>query len=133
MIRYLRLGEVLDLHDRIISETGGSHGLRDLGMLESALGQPKQTFGGRDLYPGLIEKAVALGFSLINNHPFVDGNKRIGHAGVEAILMLAGKELDADIDDAEAEILGVAAGERTRQEFEGWVRDHAVDVGAQSS
>lgn len=132
MIRYLSLAEVLHVHDRIISETGGSHGLRDLGMLESALGQPKQTFGGQDLYPGLIETAAALGFSLIQNHPFVDGNKRIGHASVEAMLMLEGMELDADVDDAEAEILAIAAGQRTRQEFEDWVRDHTIDVDGQS-
>lgn len=111
MIRYLSLAEVLNLHDRIISETGGSHGLRDLGMLQSALGQPKQTFGG---------------------HPFVDGNKRVGHADLEAMLMLNGKELEADVDDAEAEILAVAAGTRTREDVEAWVREHLVDLGGPS-
>lgn len=132
MIRYLSLAEVLNLHDRIISLTGGSHGLRDLGMLESALGQPKQTFGGHDLYPGLVEKATALGFSLITNHPFVDGNKRIGHAALEAMLMLNGKELEVDVNDAEAEILAVASGNRTRDQFQAWVRDHVVDLTGQS-
>lgn len=128
MIRYLSLAEVLGLHDRIISQTGGSHGLRDLGMLESALAQPKTTFGGRDLYPGLVEKASALGFSLIKNHPFVDGNKRLGHAALEAMLMLNGKEIEADVDNAEAEILAVAAGNRTREEFEAWVGELVVDL-----
>lgn len=132
MIRYLSLAEVINLHERIIMETGGSHGLRDLGMLESALGQPKQTFGGEDLYSGVLAKATALAFSLIKNHPFVDGNKRIGHAALEAMLMLNGQELDAEIDEAEAEILGVAAGNRTREEFETWVREHAVDLNWQS-
>jgi death-on-curing protein len=132
VIRYLSLAEVINLHERIIMETGGSHGLRDLGMLESALGQPKQTFGGEDLYSGVLAKATALAFSLIKNHPFVDGNKRIGHAALEAMLMLNGQELDAEIDEAEAEILGVAAGNRTREEFETWVREHAVDLNWQS-
>jgi len=124
--RYLSLAEVLKLHDLIISETGGSHGLRDLGLLESALGQPQQTFGGDDLYPTLVAKAAALGFSLIKNHPFVDGNKRIGHAAVEALFMLNGFELSAGIDDAESMILGVASGSRTREEFQEWLERHLV-------
>ena len=124
MTRYLSLAEVLKLHGLIIAESGGSDGLRDLGMLESALGQPRQTFGGEDLYPSLTSKAAALGFSLIMNHPFVDGNKRVGHAATEAVLMLNGFELAAEIDEAEAEILAVAAGQRTREEFEEWIEKH---------
>lgn len=80
MTRYLALTEVLDLHRRVMEQSGGATGLRDLGMLESAVAQPRQTFAGVDLYPSLAAKAAALGFSLIQNHPFVDGNKRIGHA-----------------------------------------------------
>ena len=124
MTRYLSLAEVLKLHDLIIAESGGSDGLRDLGMLESALGQPRQTFGGKDLYPSLPAKAAALGFSLIMNHPFIDGNKRIGHAAAEAVLMLNGFELTAEVDEAEAEILAVAAGQRTREAFQEWIERH---------
>ena len=124
MTRYLSLAEVLKLHSLIIAKSGGSEGLRDLGMLESALGQPRQTFGGEDLYPSLTSKAAALGFSLIMNHPFIDGNKRVGHAATEAVLMLNGFELAAEIDDAEAEILAVAAGQRTRDEFQAWIEKH---------
>ena len=124
MTRYLSLAEVLRLHGLIISQTGGSDGLRDLGMLESALGQPRQTFDGEDLYPGLASKAAALGFSLIMNHPFVDGNKRIGHAAAEAFLMLNGLELGASVDDAESEILAVGAGQRTREQFQEWIEQH---------
>jgi death-on-curing protein len=124
--RYLSLAEVLKLHDAIISETGGSHGLRDLGLLESAVGQPQQTFGGDDLYPSLVAKASALSFSLIKNHPFVDGNKRIGHAAMEAMLMLNGFELSASVDDSEAEVLAVAAGDRTREQLEAWLESRLV-------
>jgi death-on-curing protein len=124
--RYLSLAEVLRLHDSIISATGGSHGLRDLGLLESALGQPQQTFGGDDLYPSLVAKASALGFSLISNHPFVDGNKRIGHASMEAMLMLNGFELSASVDESEAEVLAVAAGHRTREQLEAWLESRLV-------
>ena len=126
MTRYLSLAEVLKLHDAIISETGGSHGLRDLGLLESAVGQPQQTFGGDDLYPSLVAKASALGFSLIKNHPFVDGNKRIGHAAMEAMLMLSGFELSASVNVSEAEVLAVAAGDRTREQLEAWLESRLV-------
>ena len=84
-------------------------GLRDLGLLESSLAQPHQSFGSVDLYPGLNAKAAALGFSLIQNHPFVDGNKRIGHAVMETTLVLNGIELTATIDAAEAVVLAVAS------------------------
>jgi len=87
--RHLSLREVLTLHERIAARSGGGVGLRDFGMLESALAQPRQTFGGSDLYPTLVEKAAALGFSLIANHPFVDGNKRMGHAAMEIFLAKA--------------------------------------------
>ena len=124
MTRYLSLAEVLKLHGMIIADSGGSDGLRDLGMLESALGQPRQTFDGEDLYPSLPSKAAALGFSLIMNHPFVDGNKGVGHAAAEALLMLNGFELTAQVDDAKAEILAVSASQRTREEFQDWIEKH---------
>ena len=75
-MRYISLSEVLELHRRIIEESGGSTGLRDLGGLESAIAQPHMTFGGRDLYPTLIEKAAALCFSLVQNHPFIDWHRK---------------------------------------------------------
>ncbi|MEM9897508.1 MAG: Fic family protein, partial [Bacteroidota bacterium] len=69
---------ILRLHEKIINQSGGSHGLRDTKALHSSLSQPLLTFGGADLYSSFIEKGAALGFFLIANHPFVDGNKRIG-------------------------------------------------------
>ena len=130
MTRYLSLAEVLRVHGLIIAQTGGADGLRDLGLLESALAQPRQTFGGEDLYPSLAEKAAAAGFSLINNHSFVDGNKRIGHAVVEAMLMLNGFEVSAGVDDAEAAVLAVAAGEWSRAEFQDWIRANLAELGS---
>ena len=120
-MRYLSLGEVLELHRRIIEETGGSAGLLDLSALQSALAQPRMTFGGEDLYTDLATKAAALGYSLIQNHPFVDGNKRVGHAVLETFLVLNGSELSAGIDEAERVILGVAAGEVDRDRFASWI------------
>ena len=72
---YLTLNAVIELHDYHIQQSGGSSGIRDKGALESAIAQPRATFDGEDLYPTIVEKAVALGFSLIQNHAFVDGNE----------------------------------------------------------
>jgi death-on-curing protein len=122
MIRYLSLEEVLELHRLVLRQTGGLEGVRDLGGLESAVAQPQMTFDGQDLYPCLPTTAAALGFSLIRNHPFVDGNKRIGHLAMEMFLVLNGHELDAGVDEQERIILGLAAGEVSREEFAGCVR-----------
>jgi death-on-curing protein len=123
-VRYLSLGEVLELHRRIVGESGGSPAIRDLGALESALAQPRMTFGGEDLYPDLATKAAALGFSLSRNHPFVDGNKRTGHAALETFLVLNGSELATPVDDAERVLLNLAAGALDRSTFLEWVRQH---------
>ena len=87
-MRYLTLAEVLDLHRRVMVQGGGSAAVRDLGGLISAVAQPRVTFGGRDLHPTVADKAAALCFSIISNHPFVDGNKRAGHAAMETFLVL---------------------------------------------
>lgn len=127
-MRFLTLGELVELHRRVIEQSGGGDRIRDLGLAQSALAQPLMTFGGRELYPTLVDKAAALGFSLVLNHPFVDGNKRIGHAAMETFLILNGHELDADVDDAEAVFLALAAGELEREMFTAWVAKHVVPV-----
>jgi death-on-curing family protein len=88
-------------------------GVFNLPALESTLAQPRMTFAGADLYPTLVEKAAALGYPLIQNHPFVDGNKRTGHAAMEVFLVLNGHEIRAAVDEQERIILQVAAEERT--------------------
>lgn len=123
-MRYLTLGEVLDLHGRVIEQFGGAGGVRDLGGVESAIAQPQMTFGGEELYPAIESKATALCFSLVMNHPFVDGNKRVGHAAMETFLVMNGFELAADVDDAEKIILTLAAGDLSREELLQWVTSH---------
>lgn len=127
-MRYISLSEVLELHRRIVEESGGSTGLRDLGGLESAIAQPRMTFGGQDLYLTLIEKAAALCFSLVQNHPFIDGNKRVGHAAMEVMLILNGYEIYASEGDQEQVILGLASGDVSRDEFVEWLTDHIGEV-----
>ncbi|MCI0437693.1 MAG: type II toxin-antitoxin system death-on-curing family toxin [Chloroflexi bacterium] len=127
-MRYLTLAEVLALHRLIVEQTGGAAAVRDLGALESAVAQPRMTFEGRDLYATLAEKAVALGFSIIQNHPFVDGNKRVGHAAMETFLVLNGRELRASIDESERVVVDVASGKCSRGQFLRWVEEHLVAV-----
>ena len=123
-MRYLTLGEVLLLHGRVLERSGGAAGLRDLGALQAALAQPTMTFDDRDLYPKLHAKAAALAYSLVMNHPFVDGNKRIGHAAMEVFLVLNGSEIAAGVDEQEAKFLSLAAGRVTREQLIEWVEAH---------
>ncbi|NOZ05891.1 MAG: type II toxin-antitoxin system death-on-curing family toxin [Chloroflexi bacterium] len=124
-MRYLSLFEVLELHELVLEQSGGTTGIRDLGALESAVAQPRMTFDGVDLYQTIQEKAAALCFSLVMGHSFEDGNKRVGHAAMETFLILNDWELDAAIDDSERTILSLAAGTLSRDEFVQWVSEHS--------
>ncbi|MBD2013561.1 type II toxin-antitoxin system death-on-curing family toxin [Microcoleus sp. FACHB-53] len=128
MIRYLTLVEVLNLHRQIIEQSGGALGVRDLGALESALAQPRMTFGGEDLYPTLVDMAAAVGFSIVMNHPFVDGNKRTGHAAMETFLVLNGMEISASVDEQEQVILALASGNSGRESFVEWLKQHITAI-----
>ena len=123
-MEYLDLEDVLMLHADLITGSGGADGVRDVGAVESAVAQPQMGFGGQDLYPTLAEKAAALGFSLVSNHAFVDGNKRIGHKAMETFLILNGFEVSAPVDEAEQIVLRLAAGELSREEWTSWVQNH---------
>ena len=127
-MRYLSLIEILVLHRAIVDSSGGAPGIRDLGALQSAVTQPRLTFGDTDLYPDLVSKATALCFSLVMNHPFVDGNKRIGHAAMETLLTLNDFEITADTDEQEPLMLDLAAGLVTREELFTWLRQHIADL-----
>ncbi|KGF71425.1 death-on-curing protein [Neosynechococcus sphagnicola sy1] len=126
MIRYLTLIEVLELHRRILEQSGGAMGIRDMGLLESAITQPRMTFGGDELYPSLLEKAAALGFSIIMNHPFVDGNKRTGHAATETFLVLNGVEISASVDEQERVVMAIASGKQEREVFVEWLQQNTT-------
>lgn len=125
-MQLLTLEQDLKLHQRVIEQSGGAMGIRNQEGLESALAQPRMSYADQELYPTLIEKVAALGFSLINNHPFVDGNKRIGHAALEVTLLMNGYEIQADVETQESVILAVAASNMNRQAFLGWLQGHVV-------
>jgi death-on-curing protein len=127
-MRYLSLREILELHDKIIEVSGGARGIRDIRALESAINQPRITFNQTDLYPDIITKDAALCFFLIMNHPFVDGNKRIGHAAMETFLILNGFEIEATLDDQEKIILDISAGNIDREQFTVWLNNHIIHI-----
>jgi death-on-curing protein len=129
-MRYLTLGEVVALHRATIESTGGADGIRDLGALESALAQPRATFGGSDLHATIPGKAAALGYSLALNHPFLDGNKRVAHAAMEVFLNLNGFGLVATVDEQEQLMLDLAAGRSSRLDLEHWLDLHARPAAA---
>ena len=125
---YLTTDEVIQLHDMLIQQSGGSAGVLNRGYVDSAVAQPRATFGGHELNPTLHEKASALAFSLARNHGFHDGNKRIAHAAMETFVVLNGFQLDADVDVQEALFLRLAAGTVTRDELSEWIRQHLVPI-----
>ena len=86
------------------------------------------TFSGEELYSTIVEKASAVGFSIIQNHPFVDGNKRTGHAAIETFLVLNGYEISASVDEQTDIILGVASGNIDRGTFTDWLHNHIVEL-----
>ena len=125
MIR-LSKPQILLLHKQLIAETGGSSGLRDEGMLDSALNAPFQTFGGEDVYPSLQQKAARLCFGLVKNHPFVDGNKRIGAHVMLVFLALNRIELQHTQTELSDIILQLAAGTIQSSDLLDWILTHQI-------
>lgn len=123
MIR-LSVPQIVLMHDALIRETGGLAGIRDEGILDLASNAPFQTFDGEYVYPSLEEKAARLGYFIIRNHPFLDGNKRIGMLAMLVFLELNGAALsctDQDIVDAG---LHLAGGDMSDKELVDWIRRH---------
>jgi death-on-curing protein len=124
-MKYLTAEQVLFLHARLLAETGGSHGVRDINMLLSAVGRPQVSFDDQDLYPDLFAKAGALMDSLIRNHPFLDGNKRTGVAAAALFLRKNGFQLNATNAELEKFTLEVANSQHTLDEIVTWLQAHA--------
>ncbi|MFQ6804318.1 MAG: type II toxin-antitoxin system death-on-curing family toxin [Lachnospiraceae bacterium] len=125
MIR-LSKSQILLMHEQLIAQTGGSTGLRDEGMLDSSLNAPFQTFGGEDVYPSLQQKATRLCFGLVKNHPFVDGNKRIGAHVMLVFLALNGIELQYTQTELSDIILQLAANTIQSSDLLNWILTHQI-------
>ncbi len=115
--RYISIDEVLELHEDQISSFGGTSGVRDEGLLESALAQPQATFGGQLLHPTISEQAAAYLYHLAMNHPFIDGNKRTAFAVADTFLRLNGWTLNLTDDRAYDLVMQVAQGTMTKEEL----------------
>lgn len=116
--------QVLQLHTNLIKATGGSDGIRDEGMLDSALNSPFQSFGGKELYPSIQAKAAQLCFGLVKNHAMIDGNKRLGTHVMLVFLALNGYELSYSQKELSDIILALASGEIGAEEILQWIIEH---------
>lgn len=125
-MKLLSKQQILKLHEMLIAQSGGSPEIRDDGLLDSALNTPFQSFGDTDLYPSLLEKAARLGYGLIKNHPFVDGNKRIGTHAMLVFLAINNAELSYSDDELISLILGIAAGEYDDKHLLNWLQQHLI-------
>lgn len=125
-MKWISKEQVLSLHSELVADFGGSDGIRDEAMLDSALSAPFQTFEGMDLYPGVIEKAARIGFGLVKNHPFVDGNKRIGTHIMLMFLNLNNVELEYEDDELITAILSIASGDMDDEKLQEWIEGHIV-------
>ena len=116
--------QVLKLHTSLIKTTGGSDGIRDEGMLDLALNNPFQSFGGKELYPSIQAKAARLCFGLVKNHAMLDGNKRLGAHAMLVFLALNGYELSYSQKELSDVILALAAGNIGEKEILQWIIQH---------
>ncbi len=116
--------QVIMLHSQLVMETGGCDGIRDEALLESALHAPFQGFGNTEIYPSILQKASRLCYGLVMNHPFIDGNKRIGAHVMLVFLELNGIELTYTQEELADKILMLAAGKLSFEELYSWVIEH---------
>lgn len=126
MINYLTPQQVLFIHARLIATTGGEHGVRDVGLLVSAIARPQATFDGEDLYPDIWAKAAALMASLTLNHPFIDGNKRTAIAAAALFLRQNGYRLETTNTELEQFTLRVTSEHLSVAEIADWFRRYAT-------
>lgn len=122
---YLTLEEILNLHEISISMYGGSRGLRDAGLLESAVFLPQQGFGGEDLYQSLWDKAAALGYSISENQPFIDGNKRTASLGMLVFLDMNGYELEVAQGEIHKTMIRIATKEVSLKDLSLWLQKNS--------
>lgn len=122
----ISLAQALKMHKIAIENFGGADGVRDEGGLESALARPFQTFGGTDLYPTFLEKAAAIGESIIMNHPFIDGNKRTGYLLMEALLRYRGYKINAKDDELYNFVINISTGLLSFEEIVEWLKENSV-------
>lgn len=123
-MRRLTGADIVRLHEKMIGQTGGRAGLRDFGLLESALNRADSAFGGHEQYPALEQKIAVIAEGLVKNHPFVDGNKRVGIAAMLLLCRLNGISLHYTQEELVVFGLGLAAGELKTADVVSWLLEH---------
>jgi death-on-curing protein len=124
----ISLEQVIKIQDILIDKFGGAKGIRDLAQLESALSRPYQTFGGIELHENQFHKAAAIIQSLLINHPFIDGNKRIGFVVMRLILLEKGWEINATQDEKYSFVINIASGKMEFNEIANWIQSNAIRI-----
>ena len=124
-IRFVPKEVVITIHADLLQRYGGRPGLRDPGLLESALAQPMITFGGKYANKTLFDKAAAYGFHVCKNHPFIDGNKRVAFVLMDVFLQENGRQITADEEEAYATMMGLASGQITKAQLCLWLKKHS--------
>lgn len=128
MVRFLTSDEVLAVHSLLIQRYGGAEGVRDWGLVESAVNRPKSEFSGLDAYNDIFMKAAVLLFSLIKNHGFVDGNKRVGLACCIIFLWLNGYDLNVTVENAVEIARRSAQGQMSEEDICVWLKKHSTNL-----
>lgn len=123
-MKYIPINYILKLHEKLISATGGSHGIRDIKLLKSSIENSKSTFAGEELYPSIEDKCGNICYSIISNHAFIDGNKRIGIYVMLVLLEYNGLKLSFSQNELINLGLGIAKGELKQKEILKWIEDH---------
>lgn len=127
-IIFLTIGQVLFIHDQMVKRFGGSHGIRDIGLIESAVARPQSSFGGKYLYKSIFDKAAALLQSLLKNHPFIDGNKRTALTSAGMFLKKNGYGLVNQHKEEVEFAIRVDNGNLTVEQISKWLKEHSVKI-----
>jgi death-on-curing protein len=127
--RFIPAELVLTIHADLLQRYGGQPGLRDSGLLESALAQPKMTAGGKEIHKTLFDKAAAYGFHVCNNHPFIDGNKRVAFVLMDIFLQKNGWEIISSEEGAYTTMMSLASGKLSKAQLAGWLKEHSARLG----
>ena len=124
---WIRRDVVLAIHKRQLAEHGGAEGVRDLGLLDSALARPKNLLSYSENQLDLCSLAAAYGYGIARNHPFIDGNKRTAYVTCLTFLKINGRSLDVSLDERYSTFLKLASGDLTEEELADWLRSHSIE------
>lgn len=127
-MKYLDINQILTIYDEVIKQTGGSKGIRDIRLLESAVARPRATFAKKELYPDVFSKATALGHSIILNHPFIDGNKRTGYMVMRLFLNVNGYDVKASLEEKYKFVMGIAKKTIKEESISKWLKEHSRKI-----